>query len=455
MYREYMAKCMGEDEFVPATGKCERWFGIGLTILDSLDTLLLMGLTEEYEESRNWAEKNLKMKNNVEVSVFEIVIRALGGMNSAYELTGDEFWKQKSVELAELLLPGFNVTKTGCPPRDLKLADSVDREGGYNEEYDSALSNPAEVGTLQLEFRTVSRMAGNEKYAKAVDRCMESLLAAMEEEEDGLVPDLFDLDNGQFLGSALTISAGVDSFYEMLLKTWVAFGKKDEKNRVMYERAVEGIMKHLARKQKDYMIVGRMERGHEKTFSWRMDHLECFFPGNLAYAALHGLGGGVNSTGEESYMTHARALTRGCVEMTKAAYHGLPAESTSFRNGDVKAARGADKHYLRPEIVEALYYMDQIDSDGNDKYKEWGKELWMSIRKFCQVKGKKYGILSTTENLLSSKGKLEHSGKLESFAIAETFKYFFLLFSGKEGRISLDEWVFNTEAHPVRSVRGL
>lgn len=446
---------MGEDEFVPTTGKCDHWLGIGLTVLDSLDTLLLMGLTEEYEKSREWAERSLHFNNTVSgSSVFEIVIRALGGLNSAYEMTGDALWKEKSVELADLLLRGFNLTKTGCPPPQLHIEEDEDDDQVIE------ISNPAEAGTMQLEFRTVSRITGDGKYAKAVDRCMESLIEATESEEDGLVTDTFNLNDGTFSGSILSIAGKIDSFYEMLVKTWVAFGKKDERYRIGYERAVKGIFKHLTKEIGGYMIVGTMDRGRPKTFSWRMDHLACFFPGNLAYAALHGLGGGVNGSGEEDYMTVARALTKGCVEMTKGSHHGLAAESSSFERWGVKAVSGRDVNYLRPEIVEALFYMDRIDKSGGTKYKEWGRDIWLSIRKFCQVRGKQDGILSTTRNLLKPRGRLKHSGKLESFAIAETFKYLFLLFDGRAseagrvGRLSLDEWVFNTEAHPVRIMKG-
>ena len=39
--------------------------------------------------------------------------------------------------------------------------------------------------------------------------------------------------------------------------------------------------------------------------------------------------------------------------------------------------------------------------------------------------------------------------QMESFWLAETLKYFYLLFA-EESLVSLDEWVLNTEAHPFR-----
>jgi mannosyl-oligosaccharide alpha-1,2-mannosidase len=47
------------------------------------------------------------------------------------------------------------------------------------------------------------------------------------------------------------------------------------------------------------------------------------------------------------------------------------------------------------------------------------------------------------------RGKGDKQDSMESFWLAETLKYFFLLYS-EPGVVSLDEWVLNTEAHPFR-----
>lgn len=463
LYNEYLEKCLGQDELIPASGRCEDWFGIGLTLVDSLDTLLMMGLKEEYEKSREWAAKHLDFgKVQSMVSMFEIVIRALGGLNSAYQLTGDDLWKEKAVELGDLLSASFNVTGTGCPSTSVWLGrlegeDGIDLRRGYRAARSGhVMSNPAEAGTLQLEFRTLSEITGDGKYRELVDKCEDSLVRASEKMEDSLVTDSFDVQGGMLLGRRLTVAGLVDSFYEMLVKCWVGFGKKDERYKALYEKAVEGVFKELVRVEGGYMYVGEKRRGEERSFKRQMDHLTCFFPGNLAYAALHGLGGGVFGEGERDYMTRARELTRSCYAMTRGMYHGLAGEVTKFADGNVMPAEWHDTNLLRPEIVEALYYMDAIDPKEDGEYKKWGLEMWKSIREYSQVRGKPDGMLSSTTHLLQrERSGLMHSGKLHSFAIAETLKYFFLLFDERKltgSRLPLMEWVYNTEAHPVKIV---
>lgn len=442
---------------MPATGGCEDWFNIGLTLLDSLDTLLLMGLDEEYQMSRQWAERYLSFDSvTKEVSVFEIVIRATGGMNSAYQLTGDTIWLEKSVELADYLLLSFKHTRTGCPPTSVYIGEKRAKMQSDLVDY-SPRSNPAEAGTLQLEFRTLTEMTGDRKYADAVDRCMHSLTTALSDKEP-LCTDGFDLENGVFTGSRVSISAMVDSFYEMQLKTWVGYGKKDDELRVAFERAVKATFETLVRKEHYHTYAGEYYKGNPNSFRHTMEHLACFFPGTLAYAALHGLGGGIHGKGSNEYIPMARELTKSCYAMSRGMFHGLAGEVTDFSKAVPKPKRGQDHNLIRPEIVEALYYMDKIDPEAGNKYKEWGEHMWKGLREYAQVPHMESGILSSTYNLLGvGQGHLYHSGKLHSFAIAETYKYFFMLFDSRppsEGAFPLTDWVYNTEAHPVRIVNG-
>lgn len=415
-----------------------------------------MGLEEEYLISKRWAEKHLSFKSvGSQVSTFEIVIRAVGGMNSAYQLTGDSIWLEKSVQLADYLLLSFNLTKTGCPPTSAYIGDARLK---LNNKYvvTNTQSNPAEAGTLQLEFRTLSQMTGDPKYASLVDKCMNSLVDAMSDDEP-LCTDGFDLESGLFTGARVSVSAMIDSFYEMQLKTWVGYGKKDDKLRATFQRSVEAAFHSLARKDYDFTYLGEYYRGNAQTsFKRTMEHLACYFPGTLAYAALHGLGGGVDGNNVTDYIPRARELTRSCYAMSRGMFHGLAGEVTDFSTKVPKPQLGADHNLIRPEIVEALYYMDKIDPDAGNQYKEWGENMWKALKEYAQVPTQQPGILSSTYNLLATKkGALYHQGKLHSFAIAETYKYFFMLFDPRDPReaaFPLTEWVYNTEAHPVRIV---
>lgn len=449
-FRRYMDTCMGWDEFVPLTGACEDWFGLGLTVLDSIDTLLLMGLTEEYEASRAWAVTGLDVGKMVRdaksVSMFEIVIRALGGLNSAYYMSrGDALWRDKAVQLADLLLPSFNSTNSGCPMSVIELGDSQDSL--------SVLTTPAEAGTLQLEFRTLSEISGDSRYARAVDRCMASMLRNVP--EIGLVPERFNIMSSLFVGNRLGIGGGVDSFYEMMLKSWVAGGKRDDDLKLSFERAVDGIYSALMRQDGEFEIISDTYMRANKSklpvppSSSRMEHLSCFFPGTLAVAALHGLGGGLNGTRDSDYIPRARRLTKSCYAMVQQT-HGLAGEVTRFDDGIATVQVTSDESLLRPEIVESLVMLHRVDANGRraGTYQKWGRDMWDGIRRTGMQDD---GVLRSTQNLASSEQiDLQHTGKLHSFVLAETMKYFFLLFSSSDAEpLNLTEWVFNTEAHPV------
>ena len=87
---------------------------MGATIIDSLDTLHIMGLTKEFEHARDWVEQSLHFDHAFDASVFETTIRVIGGLMSANHLTGDAMFAKKAEELAERLLPAFR-TETSIP----------------------------------------------------------------------------------------------------------------------------------------------------------------------------------------------------------------------------------------------------------------------------------------------------------------------------------------------------
>ena len=81
----------GEDELKPLTKGSSVWFNLGLTLVDSLDTLLIMGLREDFLEARNWVEKSLAVNPDMDVNLFETTIRVLGGLLASFHLSaGDQ-----------------------------------------------------------------------------------------------------------------------------------------------------------------------------------------------------------------------------------------------------------------------------------------------------------------------------------------------------------------------------
>ena len=77
------------------------WFNLGLTLVDSLDTLLIMGLRDEFLEARNWVESSLAVNPDVDVNLFETTIRVLGGLLASFHLSAGDQVHSMSLSLSE------------------------------------------------------------------------------------------------------------------------------------------------------------------------------------------------------------------------------------------------------------------------------------------------------------------------------------------------------------------
>jgi len=106
----------GHDELRPLSKQPKDWYGESLlmTPVDSLDTLLLMGFNDEADKAKTLIVEHLSFDKDISVKVFEITIRELGGLLSAYEMTGDARLLHLADDLGTRLLPAFN-TPTGMP----------------------------------------------------------------------------------------------------------------------------------------------------------------------------------------------------------------------------------------------------------------------------------------------------------------------------------------------------
>lgn len=123
---------------------------------------------------------------------------------------------------------------------------------------------------------------------------------------------------------------------------------------------------------------------------------------------------------------------------------GIAAEFVQFVPGkDFRIGSGAPHYLLRPETVESFFILYQLT--GDPVYREWGWEAFQAIERYCKLEGG-YGSLKDVSN---TGGRPEN--KMESFFLAETLKYIYLLFDPETPVDVLNKHVFNTEAHPVRT----
>uniref|UniRef100_I3KPM4 alpha-1,2-Mannosidase n=1 Tax=Oreochromis niloticus TaxID=8128 RepID=I3KPM4_ORENI len=405
----------------------------GATIVDALDTLYIMEMFEEFDAATDWVEKSLDFNVNAEVSVFEVNIRFVGGLLSAYYLSGKEVFRRKAVELGEKLLPAFK-TPTGIPWALLNLKSGIGRNWPWASGGSSIL---AEYGTLHLEFMHLSRLSGNPEFAQKVMNIRKVLNRL--EKPQGLYPNYLNPNSGQWGQHHVSVGGLGDSFYEYLLKAWLMSDKTDEEGKKMYYDALQAIETNLMRKSTNGLTYIAEWKGG--LLEHKMGHLTCFAGGMIALGADGAPG---DKTGHQ--MEQAAEIARTCHESYARTTLKLGPEAFRFDGGvEAIATRQNEKYFiLRPEVIETYMYMWRFTHD--PKYREWGWEAVQALEQHCRVEG---GYSGVRDVYASSPN---YDDVQQSFYLAETLKYLYLLFS-EDDHLPFEHWVFNTEAHPLPVIR--
>eukprot|EP01126_Amoeba_proteus_P023409 TRINITY_DN2352_c0_g1_i20.p1 TRINITY_DN2352_c0_g1~~TRINITY_DN2352_c0_g1_i20.p1 ORF type:complete len:606 (+),score=123.99 TRINITY_DN2352_c0_g1_i20:1182-2999(+) len=416
----YVTYAWGSDEIRPVSKVgSSGWGGLGMTIIDSIDTMMIMGLTEEVKRARAWVE-GLNFNIAYGASTFESTIRLVGGLLAAYDLSSDDLYLNKARELADRLMPAFK-SPSGIPYSTVELNSGR----AWSPTWTSGNSFLSEVGSIQLEFRYLSAKTKDSKYADVVNKVMDVISRENVDHFDGLYPTFFHPDTGRSSGSHLTYGSRGDSFYEILLKQYLQKGKKEEKLGKMYSRVVTGTKKRLLKHSLDGLYyIDEMENGRLKN---KVDHLTCFAPGMFAL------------DGEN--LDLAEKLIQTCWQFYEKNPTGLAPEIASMAEDRSGFRNQAPHNLLRPEMVESLFVLYR--KTGKQIYRDWGWAIFQAFEKHCKTEAGFSGL--TNVGVVPA----EHNDKTESFFLAETLKYLYLLFSPPT-LIPLDEYVFNTEAHPTR-----
>jgi mannosyl-oligosaccharide alpha-1,2-mannosidase len=396
-YKKYAWGC---DEIKPDSNRCYNWTSTGsllFTPIDSLDTLYIMGLKKEFQIAKELVLTIDFSTVSDPVNHFETTIRSLGGLLSAYELDGDKRFLAKAVDLGDRLIKAFD-TKSGIPYQLLNLQTGVGTPGSVSI---------ATAGTLQLEMQYLSDVSGDPKYAEKAIGAIDKIYN-MKKEIPGLFPKGINPDNGVFYGNSYGVGGEADSFYEYLLKLWISTG--DRIWRTRYDEAAGAILKHvlqISSTGRHYFFPDMYSlSNHANNFH----HLSCFVGG------MFGLGAMTQRTGDWTYQLDiGRRATDTCHEMYAQSKSGLGAESASV-SGDAVNINSGD-YVLRPEIIESIFYYHRFSHD--PKYRKWGKDMINALEKHSRTKSAFQGIDSN----------LRGNDRMESFFLAETLKYLYLLFS--------------------------
>ncbi|KAI0542328.1 family 47 glycosyl hydrolase [Xylaria digitata] len=431
-WKSYKRYAWMSDELAPISGSSKDIFGgWAATLVDSLDSLWIMNLKDDFYNAVaaaariDWSDTKETAFNWFETT--RTTIRHLGGLLSAYDLSGEPALFQKAVELGDMLYMGFD-TPTRMPPfwLDFELAKAGKLRAGTHDPSASTTSS-------SLEFTRLAQLTGESKYYDAIDRIAE--IPDQSQNATGLPgmwPTFLDLQNFVIEHEeGFTLGALADSMYEMFPKTYQLLGGREP----VYEKLPGG---HTVPGNVWVRDNGRIDLQPEA------QHLACFVGG------MFGLGGKLFNIPD--HVKIGEKVTRGCVW----AYNAMPSGNgvCSWERGPFKGERDqklpegfenarGPRYILRPEAIESVFYMYRIT--GEMEYQEMAWDMFQSIKKATETEL----AFSAIADVTVDGSETEKMDSMESFWLSETLKYFYLIFSPPDLN-SLDEYIFNTEAHPLR-----
>ena len=462
----YKNRAWLKDELLPISGRSQNRFGgWAATLVDSLDTLKVMDLNVDFAQAVGAvADIDFTRTDEEEINVFETTIRYLGGLLAARDLCAEEpeeRWKEvlmsKALELGNFLYAAFD-TPNRMPVSRWKWSNA--RYGKFQEASTSVLL--AEIGSMSLEFTRLSQLTGDSKFYDSIQRITNRLESAQENTNlPGLWPIVVNPMEEDF-GDDMDFSIGAmaDSTYEYLLKQYILLGGRSTQHWEMYDYAMDNAKQYLFFRPRtisgaDILIPGKRHvlQGTTGVLDPEGQHLSCFAGGML------GIGSKIFSQPDD--LGTARKLVEGCLW----AYHSMPTgimpeifHMTPCPDPDVcpwveephsedpidfpEFFDIEDKRYtLRPEAIESLFVLYRITGDETLREEAW--KIFEAIEEHTKTK---YGYAALRD---VTQLPAPQEDNMESFWTAETLKYFYLIFSPPD-LLSLDEWVFNTEAHPFK-----
>ena len=446
-YNNYMKHAFPWDELKPLSCKGRRWDrrnrgdlddtlgGYSLTLIDSLDMLAVIGDLDEFDRAVKTVIHTVRFDRDVRVSVFETTIRVIGGLLSAHMLAsskyvgllpnylsyqrpkniGEKIHTQAeegalltlAIDVAERLLVAFD-TPTSLPEHRVNLL--LGKIPGEKKE-----TCPAAAGSLLLEMALLSRLSGRPEFENAARKAVEALWTRRSKFH--LLGSSIDVRTGKWLQSDTGIGAGLDSFYEYLLKYAVLFGEEEWFDR--FQDSYESIERHVRRG--DFHVQVDMNSGKEKVKYHRVSALQAFWPG------LQVLAGDVSSAIE----SHRRLFD------LWSQYSAMP----EVFDLQTKQVIGWARNYpLRPELAESTYHLYQATRD--PFYLTVGRRILFDLQNNTKVE---CGYAS-----ISNVHTLSLEDRMDSYFLSETVKYLYLLFKNEnEPIVSAPP---STDAAPYRNL---
>jgi mannosyl-oligosaccharide alpha-1,2-mannosidase len=411
---QYRERAWGKDEIKPVSGghssfPIKAGPHLGLTIIEALDTLWLMGLDSRFEAGVDWIKANLSFDVDGEVSVFETTIRIVGGLLSGHLASGDKVLLDEARDLADRLMPAFD-TPTGFPYRFVNLRTGAVRD---------PLTNPAEAGTLMSEWGTLSRLTGDSRYR---DVARKAAVALFEKRSAiGLLAVQIDALTGEWRDRRATVGSYADSYYETLWDAWDLFG--DAECKAMYHELTGAILRHQLVWTPSGAWIAEVDFKTGAIVNGEQDELSAFYGGLLAQ-------GGAPATGA--------ALVRSWVAVQDR--FGVLPEGYDYQKGEAFQLTNA----LRPELADAAFNLWLLDRD--EQWRAVAATHFLAMKRWNKAR---YGYTDLADVTASPKRQADHC---PGYWWSEQMKYYYLIFADCP-RFDYRSNVLTTEGNVLKGMR--
>jgi mannosyl-oligosaccharide alpha-1,2-mannosidase len=392
-YRTYAWK---RDALLPLSGAGRDQFsGWAATLVDSLDTLWIMGLKEEFDEAvAAVAEIDFGRSSTGTVNIFETTIRYLGGLLAAYDLSNRPILLEKAIELGDMIYGGFNTEHR--MPVDMIDFEAAKQGTGLKVENQVVSASP---GTLTMEMTRLSQITGNPKYYDAITRVVDLFYYGQNKTQlPGMFPMFVSMSKQDVTsGGTFTLAGCADSLYEYFPKMHALLGGLESKFEVLSRGFMKAAKENLffrpmVPNQDDILISGNVDiRDGKPSLDPESEHLACFIGGTFAMA------GRLFKSPEDVEI--GAKLARGCAYAYKSFPTGMMPERFNMIVCEDKEncpwseskwiegrsmrpewkehlpkgfTTAKDPRYiLRPEAIESVFYLWRITG-----HKEWQAAAW-------------------------------------------------------------------------------
>lgn len=485
-WTSYKSRAWLADELAPMSGlPCNGLGGWATTLIDNLDTLWVMGMREDFDQAVA-AVANINFEDTLspEINTHEVNIRILGGLLSAYDLSGDPILLQKSIEVGDMLYTIFD-TPNRMPIIHWDLHKAARQEEQQAEEMVSA----SELGSFILEFTRLSQITRDPKYFDAAQNVMTNFEQRQDQTRlPGMWPVTLNARTENFGGDFYTMGAEVDSFYKTLPKAHILLGGHVPMYRSMYERftrtaASHSLFRPLNAEGKDILLPGSVrvtttQNEKQRTkLEGQVNYRGCFAGG------LFAMGGQLFNI--PAHRQIANKLVDGCIWAHEIMPMGIMPErldiipcasqwkcpwnkwfwrqevwkkANNQREPDQSVNVDAfikdhslpegvisipDTRYnLRPEMIESMLILHRVTAREDLLDVAW--EMFLSVQNATGVEKGDAAVVDVT-----AEGAHIHIDSMESYWMSRTLKYFYLMFSSPD-LLSMNDYVFTSGGHPLK-----